>query len=62
VDLVSDSLSSLTSLKQTDPGLTAKLDKQAEGYEQMLIKLEGDVRQHPKGQRHEDQRTIVKNK
>ena len=46
MDLVSDSLSSLTSLKQTDPGLTAKLDKQAEGYEQMLIKLEGDVRQH----------------
>jgi hypothetical protein len=38
--------SSLTSLKGIDPHFTAKLDKQAEGYEQMLIKLEGDVRQH----------------
>ena len=46
VDLVSDSLSSLTSLKQADPKMTEKLDKQAEGYEQMLIKLEADVRQH----------------
>jgi hypothetical protein len=36
-DLLSDHSSSVTSLQP-------KLDKQAEGYEQMLIKLENDVR------------------
>lgn len=29
-----------------DTGKEKKLDKQAEGYEKMLIKLEGDIRQH----------------
>jgi hypothetical protein len=37
--------SSLVSL-QADPAKQKKLDKQAEGYEKMLIKLEADVRQH----------------
>jgi hypothetical protein len=36
-DLLSDHSSSVTSLQP-------KLDKQAEGYEQMLIKLENDIR------------------
>ena len=31
---------------EKDTGKDKKLDKQAEGYEKMLIKLEGDIRQH----------------
>jgi len=29
---------------EKDAGKEKKLDKQAEGYEKMLIKLEGDIR------------------
>ena len=45
MDLLSSTQSSLASL-QDDPEKQKKLDKQADGYEKMLIKLEGDVRQH----------------
>lgn len=44
MDLLSN-VSSATSLVP-DPEKQKKLDKQADGYEKMLIKLEGDVRQH----------------
>jgi len=43
MDLLSSSQSSLASL---DPEKQKKMDKQAAGYEKMLIKLEADVRQH----------------
>ena len=46
MDLMSCSNASSLASLQADPEKQKKLDKQAEGYEKMLIKLEADVRQH----------------